>query len=221
MGKVAPLVALFSAFLSGCDEGPFGPICADGVSRVSVDEPLEALGGDDATTRFDRAATKPWDCTVTWVAVPSTIGSAEPPAGSSALELTLTRTSDTARYRRYAMTREEKYDSTRCPEDAVFVPCSLGLVSEDGALDEEIECELRLQNQNTLMNLELGVYEFGGTHTVAFVDEIPRDQVELNLAFTPAIDPMQIDGSIVESGTRPGRGSDPLVTTALISCTAL
>jgi hypothetical protein len=190
------------------------------VSEVAVDEPLEALGGDDAITRFDQAA-KSWDCTVTWVAIPGTIGTAEPPAGSSVLELTLERTSDTARYRKYAMTREEAYDSLRCQEDAVFVPCSLGLASEDGALDEAIECELRLQNQNTLMNLELGAYEFGGTHSVAFVDDIPRDQVELNLAFTPAVEPTQIEGSIIESGTRTGRGSDPYVTTALISCTAL
>jgi hypothetical protein len=53
------------------------------------------------------------------------------------------------------------------------------------------------------------------------VDDIPRDRVEVNLAFTPAADPTQVDGSIVESGTRPARGSDPYVTTALISCTAL
>ena len=102
--------------------------------------------------------------------------------------------------------------------------CGTALVTPfklDGALDEAIECELRLQRQNTLIHLELGEYEFGGSHTVAFVDDIPRDRIEVNLAFTPAADPAQIDGSIVESGTRPGRGSDPYVTTALISCSAL
>jgi len=173
MGKVAPLVAFLSAFSLGCEDMAFGPLCKDDVSQVAVDEPLEALDGDAAITRFDRAATKPWDCTVTWVALPSAIGTAEPPAGSSALELELTRTSDTARYRKYAMTPEEKYESSRCREDAVFVPCSLGLVSEDGALDEAIECELRLQSQNTLINLALGEYEFSGAHTVTFVDDIP------------------------------------------------
>lgn len=222
MGKVAPLVALFfSAFSLGCDDWTYDPVCTDDVSEVAVDEPLEALDGEDAATRFDRAATEFWDCTVTWLALPSAIGTAEPVAGSSALELALERTADTARFRKYALSREDEFRGSPCHGGAVFVPCSLGLASEDGGLDEAIDCELRLEAGNTLMNLELGAYQFGGTHAVAFVDDIPRDQVELNLAFTPAAEPARIDGSIVESGTRTGRGSDPYVTTALIECTTL
>ena len=221
MGKVAPLVLVLSMLTSSCDEVEPEPPCAGGQTEVAVDEPLEALAGDDAVTRFDAAATKAWECTVTWLALPSAIGSAEPEASSSELELVLERTSETARYRRYALSREDDPHLYGCREDAVFVPCSLGLVSADGALDESIECELRLEGKNTLVNLELGAYEFGGTHTVTFVDDIPRDQVELNLVFTPAADPTRIDGSIIESGTRTGRGSDPYVTTALIECAAL
>jgi hypothetical protein len=220
MGKVAPLVLLLSAFLSGCDQGSLGHVCSDDASEVSVDEPLDALDGEDAATRFDRAAEKSWNCTLTWLTLPSAIGTAEPEAGSTALELTLERTSDTARFRTYSQSLEERFDGEPCQKGDVFVPCSLGLVSEDGGLDEAIDCELRLQSENTLVNLDLGTYEFGGTHTVAFVDDIPRDRVEVNLTFTPAADPTRIDGSIVEGGDRP-RGSDPLVTTALIECMAL
>ncbi len=220
MGKVAPLVVLLAALSSGCDQGAIELSCKNDVSEVAVDEPLDVFDGEDTATRFDRVATKAWDCTVTWLALPSTIGSAEPEAGSSSLELLLERTSDTASFRKYALSREEELRGYSCHGGAVFVPCSLGLVSEDGGLDETIACELRLEAENTLMNLELGAYEFGGSHTVSFVDDIPRDQVEVNLAFTPAADPARIDGSIVESGTRTGRGSDPYVTTALIECTA-
>ena len=220
MGKVAPLILLVTSS-SACDDPALELSCLDDVSSVSVDQPLEALSGDDAATRFDRAALKDWDCTVTWLELPSAIGTAEPEAGSSSLELVLERTSDTAVYRTFSLSLDDVLRGSPCQAHAVFVPCSLGLASEDGALDEAIDCELRLQDQNTLVNLELGAYEFAGSHTVLFVDDIPRDQVELNFVFTPGGDPTRIDGSLIESGTRTGRGSDPFVTTALIECTAL
>jgi len=221
MGKVACALVSALSFAVGCDDfAPSEPLCADRASEVPVDESIEALDGESARERFERAA-KPWDCTVTWLTLPAQIGSAEPPAGSSVLDVSLERTSDVARYREYAQTREEKYDSRGCQKPAVLVPCSLGLRSEDGALDETLACELRLQGQNTLIHLELAEYEFTGTHTTTFVDDIPRDAVELNLTYVPGIDPTSIDGAIVEYGTRSGPGVDPFATTAVIACTPL
>src|SRR5262245_15778955 len=129
MGKVA-LVVLAAALATACDEGP-EPMCADDVSKVSVSEPLAALDGDTAEARFERAAEKAWDCSVTWLELPESVATSEPPAGSSPLELVLERTSDTARYREYSLTSQEKWDTSDCQSDAVFVPCSLGLASED------------------------------------------------------------------------------------------
>jgi hypothetical protein len=186
--------------------------------RVSVDEPLRSLDGDTPRERFDRAA-GPWSCSVTWIALPSAIGTQTPAPSSSALELILERTSDEARYREYARTSDQKREGLGCQTDAVFVPCSLALSSDDGALDEELDCELRLQGDNTYVHLVLPGYEFSGSHTVTFVDAIEHDGVELGVVFTPGTEPTRIDGSIVESGTRVGRGQDPLATTALIACT--
>jgi hypothetical protein len=216
MGKVARVLFSALALTSGCDDFfATVPLCAEDVSRVSVDESLESLDGESAKERFDRAA-KAWDCGVTWLELPAQIGSAEPPAGSSALELVLERTSDTARF-----SESTNAQSASCQTASVFVPCTLALTSEDGALDEAFECELRLQGENTLVHLMLAGYEFAGSHAVSFVDDISMDAVELNLAYTPGPDPVRIDGTIVEYGTRAGPGDDLLMTTAVIACTAL
>jgi hypothetical protein len=219
MRKVARVLAGALVFASACDDG-FGtvPVCADSVSHASVDEPRESLAGESAQARFDRTQ-KPWDCSVTWLELPTQLGSAEPPAGSSALELVLEGTSDTVTIHEYPRTEGEKLDSASCPPAALFVPSRLALTSDDGALDEAFECELRLQGENTLVHLELADYEFVGSHTVSFVDDIPVDWVELNLAYTPGPDPVRIDGTLVEYGTRSGPGVDPFVTTAVIACT--
>jgi hypothetical protein len=217
MGKVA--VVVFAVTLAAACDDSSEPLCADDVSRVSVSEPLEALDGDTAEARFESAAHKPWNCTVTWLELPESVGTSEPPAGSSPLELVLERTSDTARYREYALTSREKWDTSDCYADAVFVPCSLGLASEDGGLDETLACDLRLQGENTLLNLVLTSYEFEGLHAVTFADDIEKGPLELNLTYTPGANPTRIDGTIVESGERTGPGADPYLTTALIACT--
>jgi len=165
------------------------------VSEVSVSEPLEALAGDTAEARFAEAAQTHWDCRVSWLALPESVGTSEPPASSSPLELVLERTSDTARYREYALTPEDKWDTSRCHADAVFVPCSLGLASEDGALDETVPCELRLQGENTLLNLVLTSYEFSGTHRVTFADDIEKGPLEFNFVFTPGPGSVPHDGA--------------------------
>ncbi|HEX6767205.1 MAG TPA: hypothetical protein VF103_17025, partial [Polyangiaceae bacterium] len=202
----------------GCD-GSFAeePVCPVGSSSVSVNKRLGSLDGETASERFDRA-TKAWSCTVTWLELPAAIGVSEPPAGTTELELVLGRTSETARYREDARTGDQKWEGTKCPTASVFVPCSLGLVSDDGALDEAFDCELRLQGENTLVHLLLSNYEFSGSHALTFAGDIPVDSVELNLAYTPGPDPTRIDGSIVEYGTR-DPGVDPFVTTAMITCT--
>lgn len=216
MGKVA-FVLLAVALTTACDDSD-APLCDDDTSEVSVNEPLGVLDGESAESRFDRVAEKPWDCTVTWLELPASVGTGEPGASSSALELVLERTSDTASYRKYALTPQEKYETSDCHTDAVFVPCSLGLTSEDGALDEALECELRLQGENTLLNLVLTSYDFAGTHAVTFADDIEKGPLEFNLVYTPGADPTRIDGTIVESGKRTGSGADPYLTTALIAC---
>jgi hypothetical protein len=218
MGKVVLLV-LAVTLATACDDSDDGPRCADDASKVSVGEPLEALDGETAEARFDRITQKPWDCTVTWLELPESVGTNEPAAGSSPLELALERTSDTARYQKYSLTSQEKWETSDCHEDAVFVPSSLGLVSEDGALDETIACELRLQGGNTLLNLVLPTYDFAGTHRVTFADDIEKGPLELNLVYTPGADPTRITGSIVESGVRTGSGADPYLTAAAIVCT--
>jgi hypothetical protein len=133
--------------------------------------------------------------------------------------MTLERTSDEARYREYALSSAERWESTRCQTDAVFVPCSLGLASEDGALDETLDCELRLQGANTYIHLVVAGYEFAGDHLLTFAGEVERSAVEFGVAYTPGEEPTRIDGSIVESGVR--KGEDPLVTTARIECARL
>jgi hypothetical protein len=95
----------------------------------------------------------------------------------------------------------------------------LGLKSEDGALDEALDGELRLQGDNTLIHLVLESHEFGGTHAVTFADGIEKGPLEFNFVYVPGTDPTRIDGSIVESGNRTAPGSDPLLTTAVVSCT--
>jgi hypothetical protein len=206
-------------FVAGCDdfEMPVPP-CPSRSAHVSVDEPLEALGGESVATRFDEVAA-PWDCVVDWLELPETIGRSEPPAGDSVLTLELVRTSETASYRERALTPEESYDATECPKATVSVATSLGLTSEDGALDETFDTSFAFQGENTLLNVTLDSYEFMGTHTVAFADGSPRDYLELSLAFTPGPAPERIDGSMVESAVHEGRGQDPIVTTAVIECT--
>ena len=201
---------------SGCDDAT--PLCTDGVKHVSVDDSLDSLDGDTPRERFDRAA-GPWNCTVTWIAPPLGIATQEPEPGSSPLEMTLERTSDEARYREYALTSAEQRESTRCQTDAVFVPCSLGLVSEDGALDETLDCELRLQGENTYIHVVVAGYEFAGDHALTFAGDVEREAVEFGVVYTPGGEPTRIDGSIVESGVR--KGTDPLVTTARIECARL
>jgi hypothetical protein len=216
MRTAARGIALALLFTSGCDDATL--VCTDGVKHVSVDESLDSLDGDTPRERFDRAA-GPWDCSVTWIAPPPGIATQEPEPGSSALEMTLERTSDEARYREYALTRAEKWESRRCQTDAVFVPCSLGLASEDGALDETLDCELRLQGENTYIHVVARDYEFAGDHVLTFAGEVEREAVEFGVVYTPGGEPTRIDGSIVESGVR--TGVDPLVTTARIECVRL
>jgi hypothetical protein len=217
MGKVVAVV-LAVLLATACDDSDPEPMCPDDVSKVSVSEPLDALDGETAGDRFDRITEKPWVCSVTWLDLPESVGTSEPSASTSALELTLERTSDTAIYRTYALTQQEKWDTSHCHSDAVFVPSSLGLVSDDGALDETIACDLRLQGDNTLLNLVLADYEFTGTHALTFADDIVKGPLEFNFVYTPGADPARIDGSIVESGERTGRGADPYLTTAVIAC---
>jgi len=176
------------------------------------------LGGETPAERFARAAGA-WDCSVTWLALPDAYARQEPPASTSALELSLSVAGDQARYVKYAMSRSEKLESTQCRLAAVFVPCTIRLASEDGALDETFDAELELSSENTLLDVTLGAYDFTGTHAVTFVDGIERDQVELSLAFTPALELARVDGALIESGKR--SGADPLLTTALIACTRL
>jgi hypothetical protein len=219
MRRIARAVILASLSSIGCDDVfAEAPVCPTGSSHVSVDEALGSLDGETASERFDRT-TKAWSCTVTWLELPASIGVSEPPAGTTELELVLERTSETARYREEPRTDDQKWQGSRCPTASVFVPCSLGLVSEDGALDEAFDCELHLQDGNTLVHLELPNYDFSGTHALTFADDVPMDSVELNLAYTPGPDPMRIDGSIVEYGTR-DPGVDPFATTAVVACTA-
>jgi hypothetical protein len=214
MGKVARIVCLSVPLAVGCDDAD-RMRCRDGASEVSLNERLDVLDGDTAAERFDRAAA-PRDCTVSWLEIPSQIGTSEPPPGSSALDLVLERTSDTGRYRSYAQTQEEKYESWNCQSSSVFVPCSLSLRSEDGGLDEVFECELRLQGANTLLNLALGAYDFVGSHAVSFEGDVPADVVELFLVYTPGVDPTRVDGGIAESASLPG--TDPFLTAAAIAC---
>jgi hypothetical protein len=216
MRSAARGIALALLFASGCDDAV--SVCTDGVKHVSVDESQKSLDGDTPRERFDRAA-GPWNCTVTWIAPPPGIATQEPDPGSSSLEMTLERTSDEARYREYALTPSEKWESTRCQTDAMFVPCSLGLASEDGALDETLDCELRLQGENTYIHVVVTGYEFAGDHTLTFAGEVERAAVEFGVVYTPGDEPTRIDGSIVESGVR--KGTDPLVTTARIECARL
>jgi len=213
MRTAARWIALALLVASGCDDAP--ALCTDGVKHVSVDESLDSLGGDTPRERFDRAA-GPWDCTVTWIAPPLGIATQTPEPGSSPLEMTLERTSDEARYRQYALSYAEQWESTRCQTDAVFVPCSLGLASEDGALDETIDCELRLQGENTYIHVVVADYAFAGEHALTFAGEVERAAVEFGVVYTPGGEPSRIDGSIVEAGER--KGVDPLVTTARIEC---
>jgi hypothetical protein len=205
-------------FVAGCDdfEAP-EPACANHSASVSVDEPLGALGGESVATRFDEVR-EPWDCLVHWLDLPETIGTSEPPASDSVLTLELVRTSETASYRERALTRDEKYDAVDCPKPTVSVSASLGLLTEDGALDETFDTSLAFQGENALLHVMLESYEFVGTHTVTFAEDAPRDYLELNLAFTPGPDPERIDGSMVESAEHGGRGQDPLMTTAIIEC---
>ena len=217
MGKVARLARLSVALAAACDDGE--PMrCQDGASEVSLNEQLDVLDGETAAERFDRAAA-PRDCTVSWLEIPAQVGTSEPPPGSSVLDLVLERTSDTGRYRSYAQTPEEKYESWNCQPSSVFVPCSLSLRSEDGGLDELFDCELRLQGANTLLNLALRAYDFAGSHAVSFEGDVPADLVEVNLVYTPGVDPTRVDGGIAESASLPG--TDPFLTTAVIACTAL
>lgn len=217
MGKVV-LVVFVVALATACDDSGEAPLCEDDTTEVSVSEPLAALDGESAASRFQRIAEKPWKCSVTWLELPASVGTSEPGASSSALELVLERTSDTASYRKYGPTWTEKRHTSECYADAVFVPSSLELESEDGALDEALDCELRLQGDNTLVHLVLESYEFFGTHAVTFADGIEKGPLEFNFVYVPGADPTRIDGSIVESGNRTAPGSDPYLTTAVISC---
>ena len=215
---VASVFAVALAFASAC--GPAdSEQCTDGAKHVSVDEALASLDGETPRQRFGRAA-RPWNCNVTWLDLPPAIGTQEPEAGTSTLALTLERTADEARYREYARTAEETWDGTGCQTAAVFVPCSLGLASDDGALDESFACELLLQGENTYVHLVVPSYEFVGNHALTFADGIERDGVELSVVFTPGHEPTRVDGSIVETGARE-RGVDPVMTSALIECAPL
>ena len=218
MGKVARLACLSVTLAAACDDGEPMGFCEDRAGEVSVNERLDVLEGETAAERFDRAAA-PRDCAVSWLEIPAQVGTSEPPPGSSALELVLERTSDTGRYREYAQSAEEKYESQSCQPSSVFVPCSLSLRSDDGGLDELFDCELRLQGANTLLNLDLGAYDFVGSHTVSFEGDVPADVVELYLVYTPGVDPMRVDGGVAESASLPG--TDPFLTTASITCPAL
>jgi len=220
MGMRARLSATVFALFLGCDDASEQASCEDRQDEVSVDEPLEALDGESAAARFDRAA-GPWDCTITWLELPVQFGTSEPPAGSSPLELVLERTSDTARYQGYALTLDEERRSSGCKPPSLDVPCSLALRSDDGGLDESFDCELRLQGENTLVTFELEGYEFVGTHLVEFVDGVTKDSVGLNVAVTPGPAPMRVDATLVESGTQSGSGADPYLTTAVIECALL
>ena len=203
---------------SGCTDAE-PALCEDGMKRVPVDAPLQALGGETPLERFERAAIA-WNCSVTWLALPETIAVQVPAPGTSALTLTLERTSDVARYRKYALTRDEAWEGGGCQTDAVFVPCRLALSTEDGALDETLDGELRLQGDNTYVYMVLPGYEFTGDHGTEFVDGIEPENVELGIVYTPGSEPSRVDGSVIESGARE-RGVDPLVTTAVISCAPL
>jgi hypothetical protein len=218
MRMVARVLALALVVTSGCTD-PDPALCTDGVKRVGVDEPLAALDGDTPEERFARAA-KPWSCSVTWFALPESIAVQEPVPGTSALTLSLERTSDQARYREYAQTPGEKWERAGCQQDAVFVPCRLALSSEDGALDETLECELRLQGDNTYVYIVLPDYDFTGEHGTTFVEGIEPNGVELGITYTLGADPVRVDGSIIEAGARE-RGVDPILTTAAIECSAL
>jgi hypothetical protein len=218
MGKEARLVCLCVTLAAGCDDAEPLRLCEDRATEVSVDERLDVLDGDTAAERFERAAA-PRDCSVSWLEIPAQVGISEPPPGSSTLDLVLERTSDSGRYREYAQSEEEKFESQSCQPSSVFVPCSLSLRSEDGGLDEVFDCELRLQGANTLLNLALDVYDFVGSHAVSFADDVPADVLELYLVYTPGDDPTRIDGGLAESASFPG--PDPFLTTATIACTAL
>jgi hypothetical protein len=217
MGKEARLVCFLVAFAAGCDDREATPFCEDRSGEVSVNEHLDVLDGETAAERFERAAA-PRECTVSWLEIPAQIGTSEPPPGSSALHLVLERTSDTGRYREYAQSPDEKYESLICQPSSLFVPCSLSLRSDDGGLDEVFDCELRLQGANTLLNLTLGAYDFAGSHAVSFAGDVSADVVELSLVYTPGVDPTRVDGGIAESASLPG--TDPFLTTATIACPA-
>jgi hypothetical protein len=218
MGKEARLASLLVALAAGCDDGEPMRFCEDRAAEVSVNERLDVLEGETAAERFDRAAA-PRACTVSWLEIPGQVGMSEPPPGSSALDLVLERTSDTARHREYAQTPDEKYESLSCQPSSVFVPCSLSLRSDDGGLDELFDCELRLQGANTLLYLALGAYDFAGSHALSFTGDVPADVVELYLAYTPGVDPTRVDGGIAESASLPG--TDPFLTTATIACSGI
>jgi hypothetical protein len=218
MGKVARFACLCVTLAAACDDAEGMRFCEDRATEVSVNERLDALEGETAAERFERAAA-PRDCTVSWLEVPAQVGTSEPPPGSSALDLVLERTSDTGRYRAYGQSLEEKYEALTCQPSSVFVPCSLSLRSEDGGLDELLDCELRLQGANTLLNIALGAYDFAGSHAVSFAGDVPADVVELYLVYTPGVDPTRVDGGIAESASLPG--PDPFLTTAAIACPAL
>jgi hypothetical protein len=218
MGKEARLASFLVGLAAGCDDAESMRFCEDRASGVSVDEPLDVLDGETAAERFEKAAA-PRDCTVSWLEIPAQVGTSEPPPGSSALDLVLERTSDTGRYREYAQSVEEQYESQSCQPSSVFVPCSLSLRSEDGGLDEVFDCELRLQGPNTLLNLALGAYDFVGSHAVSFAGDVAADVVELYFVYTPGVAPARVDGGIAESASLPG--PDPFLTTAAIACTAL
>lgn len=204
---------------AACDAYPPDRLCPDGVSSVSVDEPLQALGGETPRERFEKAG-KSWECTATWLALPEAYATQEPAPGTSPLELTLELTGESARYVKYPMSREEKYEATECRPAVVFVPCSLRLATEDGALDETLDAELELERHNTLVSLQLDAYEFSGTHATTFAEGIEPDHVELSLAFTPGTEPTRVDGAVIEAGKR-SRGANPMLTTALVECTTL
>lgn len=215
---VARVLGFALVVASGCT-GAEPALCGDGMKRVPVDAPLRALGGETPLERFERAAIA-WNCGVTWLALPETIAVQVPAPGTSALTLSLERTSDEARYREYALTPDEAREGGGCQTDAVFVPCRLALSTEDGALDETLDCELRLQGDNTYMYIVLPDYDFTGEHGTTFVEGIEKDGVEIGITYTPGAEPVRVDGSIIEAGARE-RGADPSLTTAAIECSAL
>jgi hypothetical protein len=218
MRTVARVLPVALALASGC--APVEPAhCTDGVKQVSVDEALASLAGETPRQRFERAA-RAWNCSVTWLELPPAVATQEPAPGTSALALTLERTSDQARYREYARTAGERWDGADCQTDAVFVPCSLELASDDGALDESFACELMLQGDNTYVHLVVPNYDFVGGHALTFAEGIEWEGVELSVVFTPGQEPTRVDGSIVETGSRE-RGVAPVMTSALIECAAL